>query len=108
MKVSYIPKELLHIILEYDGRIKYTNGKYVNIIHTRDERYNIIQPIISKKTAIIENTQLNNSGFYFEIGFDICNKIGLCYDFNFSYKNKFDICYYDMRNGWKLIRTNIC
>jgi hypothetical protein len=31
MKVSYIPEELLHIILSYDGRIKYKNGKYVNI-----------------------------------------------------------------------------
>ena len=30
---SYIPKELLDIILAYDGRIKYKNGKYVNIIH---------------------------------------------------------------------------
>jgi hypothetical protein len=28
----YIPNELIHIILEYDGRIKYKKGQYINII----------------------------------------------------------------------------
>jgi len=51
----YIPKELLNIILEYDGRIKYKNGKYVNRIHKNDERYNIITPIMSKKIKFIKN-----------------------------------------------------
>jgi hypothetical protein len=37
-----IPTDLLSLVLEYDGRIKYKNGKYVNIIHKKDERYNII------------------------------------------------------------------
>ena len=38
MKAPYIPNELLDIILEYDGRIKYKNGQYVTIIHQNDER----------------------------------------------------------------------
>lgn len=106
MKVSYIPKELLHIILEYDGRIKYKNGKYVEIIHKNDERYNIITPIVSKKMEIMKRTQTHNSGFYFEFGFDTFLNVGLCYDYNFSYENKFEICYYDTRNnGWQQIRT---
>lgn len=96
---SYIPEEVLHIILAYDGRIKYKNGKYVNIIHTNDERYNIITPIISKKIEILQNIELSGSGFYFEFGFDICQSIGLVYDYNFSYSNKFEICYYDTRNN---------
>jgi hypothetical protein len=104
--MQYIPNELLDIILEYDGRIKYKNGRYVNIIHKNDERYNIIKPHINKKIKIMERTQIHDSGFYFEFGFDTCRNVGLCYDYNFSYKNKFEICYYDTRNnGWKQIRT---
>jgi hypothetical protein len=106
MKVSYIPNELLDIILAYDVRIKNKNGKYVNIIHKNDERYNIITPIVSKKMIIMKRTQIDGSGFYFEFGFDTCLNVGLCYDYNFSYENKFEICYYDTRNNeWKQIRT---
>jgi hypothetical protein len=106
MKNIYIPKDVLNVILEYDGRIKYKNGKYVNVIHKNDERYNIITPIISKKMEIIQNIELSGSGFYFEFSFDISNSVGLVYDCNFSYSNKFEICYYDTRNnGWKQIRT---
>jgi hypothetical protein len=30
MIIPYLPKELINIILEYDGRIRYRNGKYIN------------------------------------------------------------------------------
>jgi hypothetical protein len=106
MIVPYIPKELINIIFEYDGRIKYRKGEYINIIHKNDVRYDIIQTVIVKKKKIMEQTELgNNSSFYFEFSFDICNGVGLCYDYNFSYNNKFEICYYDTRNGWEQIRT---
>jgi len=63
MKFVEFPKEILHIILSYDGRIKYRNGKYVNIIHKDDERYNIIAPIINKKMEIIQQLEFN-LGYY--------------------------------------------
>jgi len=108
MKFSYIPEDLLHIILDYDGRIKYKNGNYVNIIHKNDERYNTIEPLVSKKMKIMKylTTRTDRDSFYFEFGFDTCANVGLCYDYNFSHENKFEICYYDTRNnGWIQIRT---
>ena len=99
MKVSYIPKEILHIILEYDGRIKYKKGDYINIIHKHDERYNVITPILRKKMDIIKNIEFDNSGFYFHFNFDQYDKKGLCYDYNFSYENIFEVCYYNAING---------
>jgi hypothetical protein len=105
----YIPKELLHIILEYDGRIKYKKGKYVNIIHKRDDRYDIIRPVFVKKIYIINELiefSSHDSGFYFEFGFDAPTGVGLVYDYHFSRERLFEICYYDFRNnGIKQIRT---
>lgn len=68
MKVPDIPKELLHIILEYHGRIKYRNGKYINIIDKNDERYDIVEPLIRKKIEILKTIDIcdRNSAFYFD------------------------------------------
>jgi hypothetical protein len=105
MNGLYIPKDVLHIILEYDGRIIYKNGIYRNIIHKYDFRYNIIKPIMSKKIVIMKNTTIDGNSFYFEFGFNIDNRVGLCYDYGFNYSNQFEICYYDTRNSWIQIYT---
>ena len=105
MKISNIPDELINIILDYDGRIKYRKNEYVNIIHKHDTRYNIIEPILTKKIKILEKAEIYSDCFYFEFGFDIDRNIGLCYDYNFTFPDKFEICYYDTRNGWQQIRT---
>jgi hypothetical protein len=105
---TYIPKELVNIILVYDGRIKYKKGNYINIIHKNDVRKNMINQIIAKKLKIINSIlfdMFDDSMFYFDFGFDIDNRIGLCFDYNFSYANRFEICYYDTRNGIEQIRT---
>jgi hypothetical protein len=99
----FLPDDLICIILEYDGRIKYKKGKYVNIIHKDDARYYMIQSIINKKIEILKKIEIHNGrdgpGFYFEFSFDIYRDVGLCYDYNFSYANKFEICYFNWRNN---------
>ena len=105
-----LPKELINIILEYYGKIKYRKGEYVDTIHKHDYRYDIIKLIIGKKINILKtiDSRSTNNSFYFEFGFDSDERVGLCYDYNFSFQNKFEICYYDIRNGgWKQIRTYI-
>ena len=117
-----IPYELVNIILEYDGRIKYKYKqknaidyhKYVNIIHKNDLRYNIIRPIIGKKQKIMKDTETSpvDTSFYFEFAFDTQPKLCLCYDYNWSYNNQFEICYTDMKGsghifGSDQIRTYI-
>jgi hypothetical protein len=106
MQISkYIPNELFHIIFNYDGRIKYKNGKFVNGIHQKDERYDIIRPIIIRKIEIMKTIEWSHSGFYFDIGLNQFHRIGLVYDCNFSYPNKFEICYY--RESTIQIRTYV-
>ena len=107
IRMKALPKELLHIILEFDGRIKYRNGKYINIIHKHDERYNMIAPLIHKKIEILKTIHIDSGDFYFEFRFDACSEIGLCYDVGFNAPDRFEICYVDLRNGWKQMRTYI-
>jgi hypothetical protein len=41
--MNIIPREIIHIILEYDGRITYRNGKYMNKISDDDVRYEMLR-----------------------------------------------------------------
>ena len=105
MFFSYIPKELLHIILEYDGRIKYRRSEYVNIIHKKDYRYFVIYPVINKKIDIIKKIIFTDKNrFYFDFCFNYLN-MGLSYDFNWSFDNQYEISFYYCKNGWYSIRT---
>jgi hypothetical protein len=59
MKIIYIPKELINIILEYDGRIKYRNGKYINQLNFNNDMYNYIKQNIENKKFILQCLPLN-------------------------------------------------
>ena len=39
--MNLLPLELIHRILEYDGRIKHRHGKYMNQICKDDYRYHL-------------------------------------------------------------------
>ncbi len=106
---KYLPHYLINIILDYDGRIKYKNGKYINIIHKYDFRYNIIELLIEKKKEIMKDISTDGSRFYFEFSFNNQSFMGLCYDYGWSYNdNSFEICFYNFNNNdFKQIRTHV-
>ena len=102
-----LPKELVHIILEYDGRIKYRQGEYINIIHPADQRYTNLVQIIEKKQRIIKNTNANNTSdeFYFEFEFEKEKEMGLCFASGgfsacrYTERHKIEICYFNFKNN---------
>lgn len=111
--IKMLPYELVNIILDYDGRIKYKYKQrnaidyhnYVNVIHKYDKRYNAIMPIISKKLKIMKDTIIStdNTSFYFEFAFDKQPKLALCYDYN---DNVFEICYTDMKRSGHVLGSD--
>ena len=49
-----LPIELVDKILQYDGRMKYRKGEFVNLIHPRDLDFYrfVLNPLIEKKINI--------------------------------------------------------
>jgi len=66
---SYLPFDVLNLILEYDGRIKYNHKEriYVNIISKIDYRYNIIKPKMNVKQHLIKQFLTENNGLNYYI-----------------------------------------
>jgi hypothetical protein len=67
--IPNLPFDVLNIILQYDGRIKYLHKKrlYVNIIHKYDNRYNMIETKINNQINIIKTLNIGNNGLKFYI-----------------------------------------
>jgi len=64
-----IPFDVLNIILQYDGRIKFLYKKriYINIISKNDYRYNIIETKLKNKINLINSLNIGNNGLNFYI-----------------------------------------
>ena len=102
-----LPKELVNVVLDYYGHIKYKYKiknsidyhTYVNIIHKHDDRYSIITPIINKKIQIIKDMVMssNKLGFEFMFNFDKHPCMILRYENNMSVPDKFFISYVNMK-----------
>lgn len=67
--ITNLPFDVLNIILQYYGRIKYLHKKhiYVNIINKNDYRYNIIEKKINNKINLINTLNIGNNGLNFYI-----------------------------------------
>jgi hypothetical protein len=69
MQNYILPFDILNLILEYDGRIKYLHKDhiYVNIISKNDCRYNIIKSKLNTKINLIKDLNIGNNGLKFYI-----------------------------------------
>ena len=76
MSHGRLPTDLVHKILEYDGRIRYEMGKYINVIHKHDERYQIVRKKLERQVEIMKKTEIRDGGFYLEFSFKIDYKMG--------------------------------
>ena len=95
----YIPRELLHIILEYDGRIKYRKGMYINSIQKNDYRYDIITPLIYTKLKVMKNIRkISNTKYYFVVHFKGLPHTDLAFYYHWKRENEFEICYCESKD----------
>ena len=67
--ISNLPFDVLNLILEYDGRIKYIHKEriYVNIITKNDYRYNILETKIKNQKNLINTFNIRNNGLNYYI-----------------------------------------
>ena len=64
--MNLLPLEIVHRILEYDGRMKYRHGKYMNQIAQDDDRYKMLQtlPQIDSNNSDFMSSHKNNFHIY--------------------------------------------
>ncbi len=78
----FLPFDVLNLILQYDGRIKYIHGRgiYVNVFSKLDSRYNIVQLLSNNKLDIIDTLShgLNGLPFYVDVRYKD-SEIGLVF-----------------------------
>ena len=85
--MNRFPLEIIHHILQYDGRIKYRNGKYMNQICKDDYRYNLL----CKRTLIIRDDWYTGNFDVYRMNYNNKNHTMVIYIFensiNYLYTN---------------------
>ena len=93
-----LPLELIDKILQYDGRITYRKGEFVNVIHKKDSRYSIVDKVIKKKQNILKNIDAGPIEFDLDFEFDGLPGVGLAISLDLGdryHPPKFIIVYFD-------------
>ena len=115
MLAPHLPLEIIDIILQYDGRIKYRNGEFVNVIHQHDLNFynKLLFSMLKNKISINSNVRYvthvdefefdeppfvlrkNNieEKFYFDFNFDKLNHAGLAYSY-YWFEDDFEISFF--------------
>ena len=84
---QHIPNDIVKLLLQFDGRIKYRNGQYVDSIDRNDERYVMLDKVTKKKIEIyqseiedhIEDESINYDNFIHNVFFENLPNIALTY-----------------------------
>ena len=118
--ISNIPIDIVNKILEYDGRIKYRKGEFVDIIHSSILHFYkfILNPLLKKKVQIKNSIKYKTKRyyfnphqddvsiieenieqkFYFEFEFDSLPGVGLSYDYGYNHNHNYcKVSYFDDR-----------
>lgn len=54
-----LPNEIIHIILQYDGKIKYRFGMYIDQLNTDIIKYNLLREHLINNSCIMNKVQLH-------------------------------------------------
>jgi hypothetical protein len=75
--ILHLPFDVLNLILEYDGRIKYMHKEriFVNMISKNDYRYNILETEINNKKNLINSLNIGNNRLKYYIDIHYKNDI---------------------------------
>jgi len=72
-----LSKEIINIILEYDGRIRYRNGKYIDQINKEDKIYECIKEKTQKDLKLVKSINRNMEMSNYNYNWAIANNISM-------------------------------
>jgi hypothetical protein len=102
--IADIPRDIVHIILEYDGQIRHRTGKYINTIPKSNALQNMLDLILIKKAEILANAEADGATCFYEVTFEKEPWMGLYYDCNWSQSDRFEICFYSYKNNKTILK----
>jgi hypothetical protein len=103
---STLPKDILILILEFDGRIKYRKGKFINCIHASDYRYALLSTIKIPLPVqyTMENDCTHPEHFEYSVVFNDQYQLSV-WNVPYTPPNKIQYLFYKYPNSYIWFRT---